>query len=88
VAVEVVECPRTRTAVVAEVTASSGARRVDHLPRRSLEGRNRRARGAVIAWCESAGLELDGTRWEVYGHWADDQTPDEYEIEVYWRVLQ
>jgi effector-binding domain-containing protein len=37
-------------------------------------------------WAAGNGVELDRMRWEVYGHWADDQDPDVYEIEVYWRV--
>src|SRR5262249_32843212 len=28
-----------------------------------------RAHASVRAWCEANGHELDGTRWEVYGHW-------------------
>jgi effector-binding domain-containing protein len=148
-AVEVLECPRTSTAVVAEVTtwdafpqlwpalleevwtfvragsldagrnvmlykddsvnvevgvelaspfASDGRIVASELPpgraaRTICRGAPSRegigaAHAAVIAWCESAGLQLDGTRWEVYGHWADEQNPDEYEIEIYWRVLQ
>ena len=44
------------------------------------------AHRAVKAWCEANGHQLDGTRWEVDGHWAEDGDPAEYEIEVYWRV--
>jgi effector-binding domain-containing protein len=42
------------------------------------------AHAAVLAWCEAEGHPLDGRRWEVYGHWRDDQDPALYEIEVYW----
>jgi effector-binding domain-containing protein len=39
---------------------------------------------AVLGWCEVNGHELTGARWEIYGHWQDDQDPTEFEIEVYW----
>lgn len=42
------------------------------------------AHSAVLTWCEANGYEVDGTRWEVYGHWAEDGDPADYEIEVYW----
>jgi len=45
-----------------------------------------RAHATVIGWCEANGVVLDRWRWELYGHWADEQDPDEYEIEVYWRL--
>jgi effector-binding domain-containing protein len=44
------------------------------------------AHAAVLDWCKANRIDLDGTRWEIYGHWADEQDPDEYEIEVYWRL--
>jgi effector-binding domain-containing protein len=44
------------------------------------------AHAAVRAWCDANGHALDGTRWEVYGHWDDDADPAAYEIEVYWLV--
>jgi effector-binding domain-containing protein len=42
------------------------------------------AHAAVHAWVRANDHELEGTRWEVYGHGRDDQDPAEYEIEVYW----
>jgi effector-binding domain-containing protein len=31
------------------------------------------AHHAVIAWCREHGRRQEGTRWEVYGHWTDDE---------------
>lgn len=31
------------------------------------------AHDAVIAWCREHGRRRTGTRWEVYGHWTDDE---------------
>lgn len=31
------------------------------------------AHSAVIAWCRSHGRNLVDTRWEVYGHWTEDE---------------
>ena len=44
------------------------------------------AHAAVIGWCEANGHDLSGCRWEIYGHWRDDQDPARYEIEVYWQL--
>jgi effector-binding domain-containing protein len=44
------------------------------------------AHEAVTAWCAANGIELEGTRWEVYGHWDDDAAPADYEVEIYWLV--
>jgi effector-binding domain-containing protein len=44
------------------------------------------AHEAVRAWCRANRHQLEGPRWEVYGHWRDDQDPAAYEIEVYWLV--
>ena len=32
------------------------------------------AHGAVIAWCQSHEPRRTGVRWEVYGHWTEDET--------------
>jgi hypothetical protein len=42
------------------------------------------AHAAVREWCVAEGLEPTGVRWEVYGHWLEQQDPARYEIEVYW----
>jgi effector-binding domain-containing protein len=34
----------------------------------------RAAHQAVIAWCKENGRRRTGTRWEVYGHWTDDES--------------
>ena len=31
------------------------------------------AHDAVKAWCRANGRRLSGTRWEVYGHWTEDE---------------
>ena len=41
------------------------------------------AHKAVVDWCAANGHALSGVRWEVYGHWRDDD-PDGFETEVYW----
>jgi effector-binding domain-containing protein len=43
-----------------------------------------KAHGAVRDWCAANDHELTGVRWEIYGHWAEDQNPDLFETEVYW----
>jgi effector-binding domain-containing protein len=42
------------------------------------------AHAAVHEWCAANGHTPTGLRWEVYGHWREDQDPAAYEIEVYW----
>ena len=32
------------------------------------------AHDAVIEWCRAQGHRRAGPRWEVYGHWTDDET--------------
>jgi effector-binding domain-containing protein len=43
-----------------------------------------RAHAAVRDWCSANGHELTGVRWEIYGHWLEDQDPALFETEVYW----
>jgi len=43
------------------------------------------AHARVRAWCEANEHELDGTRWEIYGHWLEED-PASFETEVYWLV--
>jgi hypothetical protein len=43
-----------------------------------------RAHTAVRDWCATNGHTLTGVRWEIYGHWLDDQDPARFETEVYW----
>jgi effector-binding domain-containing protein len=42
------------------------------------------AHRAVLDYCASQGLELTGTRWEVYGDWHTD--PSHLETDVYWQL--
>ncbi|MDP9256178.1 MAG: hypothetical protein M3Q31_06450 [Actinomycetota bacterium] len=39
---------------------------------------------AVREWCSANGHQLSGVRWEIYGHWVEDQDPALLETEVYW----
>ena len=32
------------------------------------------AHGAIIEWCSANGKRLAGVRWEVYGHWTNDES--------------
>ena len=43
-----------------------------------------RAHRAVLDWCSAHGHRLTGVRWEIYGHWLEDQDPALFETEVYW----
>jgi effector-binding domain-containing protein len=45
------------------------------------------AHAAVRDWCAENGHELTGVRWEIYGHWLEDQDPALFETEVY-RLLK
>jgi effector-binding domain-containing protein len=45
-----------------------------------------RAHVNVRDWCAANGHELTGVRWEIYGHWRDDQDPALFETEVYWQL--
>jgi effector-binding domain-containing protein len=38
----------------------------------------------VRDWCAANGHQVTGARWEIYGHWLEDQDPATYETEVYW----
>jgi effector-binding domain-containing protein len=42
------------------------------------------AHAAVRDWCAAHGHVLSGARWEIYGHWLEDQDPALFETEVYW----
>ncbi len=41
------------------------------------------AHAAVLRWCADNGEQTTGVRWEVYGHWNDDD-PEGFETEIYW----
>ena len=49
----------------------------------SLDGLAR-THAAVREWCVAAGGRPTGVRWELYGHWREDQDPATYETEIYW----
>ena len=44
------------------------------------------AHTAVRDWCAANGHLLTGVRWEIYGHWLEDQDPALFETEVYWQL--
>ena len=46
------------------------------------------AHAAVREWCAAGGHDLTGVRWEIYGHWCEDQDPALYETEVYWLLAE
>lgn len=43
-----------------------------------------RVHAEIREWCAGHGHRLSGVRWEVYGHWLEDQDPALFETEVYW----
>jgi effector-binding domain-containing protein len=47
-----------------------------------------RAHTAVREWCAHTGHHLTGIRWEIYGHWREDQDPALFETEVYWLLAE
>ena len=67
--------------VASTLPAGRAARTVAHGPP-TPEGIHA-AHTAVIRWCEANRESRTGVRWEVYGHWRDDD-PEGFEIEVYW----
>jgi len=44
------------------------------------------AHAAVREWCAAHGHVVTGVRWEVYGHWLEEQDPAVYETEVFWQL--
>jgi effector-binding domain-containing protein len=45
-----------------------------------------RTHEAVRDWCAANGHKVTGVRWEIYGHWLEDQDPALFETEVYWQL--
>jgi effector-binding domain-containing protein len=43
------------------------------------------AHDAIHRWCAEHGVRLAGPRWEVYGHWYEDES--RLETEVYWLTV-
>ena len=43
------------------------------------------AHTAVLRWCAANAEQTTGVRWEVYGHWRDED-PQAFETEIYWLV--
>jgi effector-binding domain-containing protein len=42
------------------------------------------AHDAVLEWCRANGRERAGPRWEIYGHWLEDQDSAAFETEIHW----
>ena len=38
------------------------------------------AHQAILQWCAAQGRPLEGTRWELYGHWVDEWNNDPSKI--------
>jgi hypothetical protein len=82
VGVEVSEAFAPSERVVASaLPAGRAARTVDRGPP-TPEGLAA-AHAAALCWCSANGEQPTGVRWEVYGHWRDDD-PDGFETEIYW----
>jgi len=69
VGVEVSEAPPVTGAVVISALPAGPAAQTTHRgPYEELDA----AHQAVRRWCASAGREITGERWEVYGDWHED----------------
>jgi effector-binding domain-containing protein len=82
VGVEVTEAFAPGERVVASALPAGRAARAIHRGPPSPEGIHA-AHSAVLRWCSENGERTTRVRWEVYGHWRDDD-PEGFEIEVYW----
>jgi effector-binding domain-containing protein len=67
--------------VASALPAGRAARTVDRGPP-TPEGLAA-AHAAVLRWCEANDEQTTRVRWEVYGHWRDDD-PEGFETEIYW----
>jgi hypothetical protein len=43
-----------------------------------------RAHALALDWCSANDRKVTGVRWEIYGHWLENQDPALFETEVYW----
>lgn len=82
VGVQVVRAFEPAGAVVPSRLPGGRAAMTTH--RGSYEGLGQ-AHRAVLDHCASQGLQLSGTRWEIYGDWHED--PLQMETEVYWLLV-
>jgi effector-binding domain-containing protein len=73
--------PPSERVVASSVPAGRAARTIAPEPptREGLAA----AHAAVLRWCEANGEQTTRVRWEVYGHWRDDD-PEGFETEIYW----
>ena len=79
VGVQVVRAFESSGAVVSSTLPAGRAAMATH--RGSYEGLEQ-AHRAVLDYCTAQGLQLTGTRWEIYGDWHTD--PSNLETDVYW----
>ena len=64
--------PFQRSATVSCIATPAGrAATAAHIGPYRLMGR---AHGAIVEYCRQNGLQLEGTNWEIYGHWTDDES--------------
>ena len=83
VGVEVGEAlPVTGTVVMSALPAGLAAETTHRGPYEGLGA----AHQAVLRWCASAGHEVTGERWEVYGDWHGD--PAQLQTTVFYRLQQ
>ncbi len=71
-------CPLSGRVVASTLPAGTAASTVHRGPFAEVG----LAHDAVVRWCAARGLQLDGTRWELYGPHNDD--PALQWTEVYW----
>jgi hypothetical protein len=45
-----------------------------------------RAHALVLDWCAANDHKPTGVRWEIYGHWLENQDPALFETEIYWQL--
>jgi effector-binding domain-containing protein len=83
VGVEVGEAvPVTGAVVMSALPAGLAAETTHRGPYEGLDA----AHQAVLRWCASAGHEVTGERWEVYGDWHED--PAQLQTMVFYRLQQ
>jgi effector-binding domain-containing protein len=84
VGVEVSEAFAPSERVVSSLLPAGSAARTVHRGPPSPEGLDA-AHADVLRWCAANGRQTTGVRWEVYGHWRDDD-PQAFTTEIYWLV--
>jgi effector-binding domain-containing protein len=73
--------PPSERVVASSLPAGRAARTADRGP--PTPAGLAAAHAAVLSWCEANGEQTTGVRWEIYGHWRDDD-PEGFATEIYW----